>query len=334
MRDANRPNAESRDTQPASPPSSYNAPRSTDRVMPWLISALLHVAIVLLALFIVWVLPQQQPDPLTVPTLGQSEPRQALLDVEPLPGPPNADDSIGKPDIDVDEFTPVDPPDFGPNDPSEITKVTPDGAGQGETRDDKGGWFTLGPASRSPHTGDPPPAMPRPDSVVYIVDASGSMVEQLASVRHELVRSIRRLQPDQSFNAVFFRDGEALPLWPRGLRAASDANRRFAMTWVTSDRKRVAPGGSSDPLAALEAALRWRPDEIWLLSDNITGAGRFALEPEALVERIAEFRARYRAENTRVHAIQFLRDDPHRTLERIAAANRGLFRKVESTDLY
>ncbi len=51
--------------------------------------------------------------------------------------------------------------------------------------------------------------------IVYVVDASGSMLLHLSTVLGELERSLRTLHPKQEFGIIFFQKDYAIAVPPR-----------------------------------------------------------------------------------------------------------------------
>jgi len=291
-----------------------------ERVMPWLISMLAHAAVILFALFVVWLIPVDQPEEQpVVPTVRAGLPDRPALSRQSSFTPDPAAPGVGPvvPETPADRTEPNLVLDADPFSPL-VDKSRPEGSDP-TPRADRTSIFEI----------DPPPGERPAESVVYLIDASGSMVEGLPWVIAELGRALRGLDSSKRFNIVFFRSGEAVPAWSTGLRPATWANVQAALGWAGGDDPRTAARGASHPLAAIRLAMRWRPDAIWLLSDNITGSGRFALEPAALIEAIDSAKRRHRADHTRVHTIQFLRPDPHNALGRIAEAHGGVARRVD-----
>ena len=90
-----------------------------------------------------------------------------------------------------------------------------------------------------------------------------------------------QLAPPQRFSVVFFQDNEAVPM-PNfaALPLATADHKRAALRWMHQE---VVPRGRSNPLRALEMALAIQPDVIFLLSENITGAGPFEIEADRLL---------------------------------------------------
>jgi hypothetical protein len=114
--------------------------------------------------------------------------------------------------------------------------------------------------------------------VVYVVDASGAMTSSLKFVKEELARSIARLDSSQSFQIVIFRElpgkedspGFELPPSSDGkLMAVTNESRLSTAAWLSG----IQPGGRSDPLEGLTAALKMKPDLIFLLTRSIRRSG-------------------------------------------------------------
>ncbi len=129
--------------------------------------------------------------------------------------------------------------------------------------------------------------------IVFLVDASGSLVDTLPFVIDDLGRMLdSRLQGDKQFNIIFF-SGKSLnqsagsanglaALFPSRLESASAANRKKATDWI----QRVEAGGSGDALAAIKKALEMDPDQIHLLSDNITGSGVWEMHQDRFISEM------------------------------------------------
>jgi von Willebrand factor type A domain len=159
--------------------------------------------------------------------------------------------------------------------------------------------------------------------IVYVIDASGSMIRMLPVVVDELAKSLQGLSPRQSFAVVFFQRNEALLVPPGRLVAAAGKARATALDWI---RDHVIPGGRSNPIEAIRAALAMEPDAIFLLSENITGSGEFEIDQRdllALLDRHNPRDARSQRRRTQINCIQFLSPDPLDTLRKIAEAHGG-----------
>jgi hypothetical protein len=160
--------------------------------------------------------------------------------------------------------------------------------------------------------------------VAYVVDASGSMIGSFPEIVDEVERSISRLEPSQQFTVICFRrDSAVAPRGDSSLRPASRAERAAAIGWL---RKDVIPSGRSSPIEALALALQSGADCVFLLSTTVTGPGSHELDRQsllALLERLNPADPSTGRRRATVQCIQFLEDDPGRTLESVAARHFG-----------
>ena len=168
-----------------------------------------------------------------------------------------------------------------------------------------------------------------PPSVVFVCDASGSMIGlPFDLLKIELRKAVAALGPQQSFNVVFFKKGGAQALSDKELLRADEKNKAAAYEWIA--RQQVA--SNSDPIPSLRLALSQRPHMLYLLTD-----GWFD-DNDAV---IAELRRSNAARRTRINTIAFFAPDAveadrrmcEDVLKRIAADNGGRFRVVLTSDL-
>ncbi|MFG0328949.1 MAG: hypothetical protein ACF8PN_03530 [Phycisphaerales bacterium] len=178
-------------------------------------------------------------------------------------------------------------------------------------------------------------------NIVYIVDASGSMIAYLPIVIDELVRSIDQLADTQRFAVIFFQRNDAIlvpaPGQPQDAAArrrarprlmpATEQNKLHVFEWIDLDQKNIRAVGKSNPLEALKLALDQidpAPDVVFILSTNITGVGEFEVDQGELFSMIQRMNRGSRGEpRTLIKTIQFIYDDPLDTLRLIAERNGG-----------
>ncbi|MBT4531235.1 MAG: hypothetical protein HOC27_08515 [Phycisphaerae bacterium] len=162
--------------------------------------------------------------------------------------------------------------------------------------------------------------------IVYVVDASGSMLLHLSVVLEELERSLRTLHPKQEFGIIFFQQNDAIIVPPRKqLISATADNIDSAMKWISTSGK-VIPAGGSNPIRAMKSAMRFKPDVIYLLSENITGAGRYEVPVDELMESLDSINpvdARNGLRRVQINCIQYLSEDPMQTMRKIADIHGG-----------
>lgn len=123
-------------------------------------------------------------------------------------------------------------------------------------------------------------------SFVYVLDCSLSMNHPHDSdaktrfnrMKLELIQSVAHLKPEQEFFIVFFNH-DAIPMPAERPVAAVPENQRQFLSWM----QQVEARGDTDPTAAMQIALRLRPDVIYFLTD-----GCFSREANDIIRSIAQ----------------------------------------------
>ena len=162
--------------------------------------------------------------------------------------------------------------------------------------------------------------------IIYVVDASGSMLLHLSTVLEELERSLRTLHQKQEFGIIFFQKAKSISVPPKGkLVFANASNIEKAMRWINTSGK-VIPAGGSNPIDAMKSAMRLKPEVMYLLSENITGAGRYevpVVELLAAIDTLNPVDSRNGLRRVQINCIQYLSQDVHGTMKKIAAIHGG-----------
>jgi hypothetical protein len=136
--------------------------------------------------------------------------------------------------------------------------------------------------------------------------------EKLTVTKAELVRSISSLSPGMKFYIIFYDDSlDAMPADNPVL--ADPQNKARYLQWVDN----ITSGGGTDPREAMELALSFKPDAIWLLSDG--------LFHRQTVEYIRDANP---GAKTQIHTIAFYESSGETVLRQIALENRGKYRFV------
>ena len=86
--------------------------------------------------------------------------------------------------------------------------------------------------------------------IVYVIDRSGSMVEEFDTVRREMLRSISYLVARQDFHVILFSHSRPLEVGARRLMPAKRIYKESAAKFLDS----VRAGGRTDPIPALRRA--------------------------------------------------------------------------------
>jgi len=170
--------------------------------------------------------------------------------------------------------------------------------------------------------GGPPPLIgDGAASIVYVLDASGSMLEALDGVKRRLLIDLGRLSYDGKtgrgyfFGVMFYRTNvEAF--WS-SLLPATDANKIAAARWV----RKVQARDETDPIPALKRAFALRPDYIVILSD-----GEFDRKVLDVVEALQKPRTR----RVRIVTVAYGDDFSGKNLQELARRNGGRFVRIKA----
>jgi hypothetical protein len=161
--------------------------------------------------------------------------------------------------------------------------------------------------------------------VVYICDASGSMMDVFWRVKNELRKAVEVLKPIQAFNVIFFSDVEITALTKKDLLMATPVNKRKAFELSES----MSSAGITDPLPAIRLAFEQQPELIYVLTDGFDNVVSF----DAVIN---EFRKLNPAKKVRVNTI-LIRSTANAELEKvvrtIASENGGVCKIIDRQDL-
>ncbi|MDP6693230.1 MAG: hypothetical protein QF444_02805 [Phycisphaerales bacterium] len=282
---------------------------STARIVAWVVSVGVHFGIGALAFLITWSVIQttNEPPPLITATwhdqssnpssvlpMASDPVRETALALPPLPDPPkqSMNDGIAV----LDHGTQSKIPTFARRE--EATEAA---------------FMGLEAVSAR--------------KIVYVVDASGSMLLHLSTVVKGLEQSLYDLNKQQSFAILFFQKNIVISVPPaKKLMPATRENIKRAMEWINSSDN-VIPTGRSNPTNAIASAMRLNPDLVYLLSENIRGAGQYEVSPEKLLASLDAMNPvdmRNSRRRVRINCIEFLTSDPENTMRRIAEEHGGI----------
>jgi len=153
--------------------------------------------------------------------------------------------------------------------------------------------------------------------IAYIVDRSGSMTDSIDFVKRELKRSIGSLDANAEFHVIFYSSGAPVEMASRRLVRATDNNKTMAAEFIDG----VVPMGETDPSKALERAFAVGADTIYLLTD-----GEF---DRAIIDLVKRLNATGKA---KVYTIGFLYSDKSDILKTIATENGGKYKFIKELD--
>lgn len=252
-------------------------------LMPWGISILFHVALIVVAFFLVWqtIVNQDEEQPV-VPS--------AKLDKDP--GAPMEMTDAKTESSDAPTTTPTDP--TVPNPTPSVTDTPRPIIQMGRTAQ---GGQTGGLQGNTTGQGDFGAKMfgkgGNARDIAFVIDASGSMVDVLPFVVNELNRAVNDLSPEQNITIIFFSGEGVFDVLGKGatrLRACDPEFKSRAKEWIRLENFQYDTGGRGGKFAeeAIVRALKYKPQLVFLMSDNLTGGGQGATHHEIFQDDIME----------------------------------------------
>jgi len=299
------------------------------RMLPWAISIVAHAVFILFALFVVFIVARPAPEEkIVIPAIRLSDNPGAALEAQELePMETAAEVTVPTPKTD----TVVNP------DPVEVETEAFALSGVGGATSNPFGDLELTGELSVGFMGSGGNAK----SIVFVIDASGSLVAAYPDIIKELKRSIQQLSPQQTFHVIFFTGLQNRPVYAmkksKGMFRGTADEKASVAAWVDVDAHNVEPGSQGDPVAAIKAALKLDPELVYLLSDNITGQGKYEIDRADLIRQIRLANRK----STVINTIQFFYpdtldpdDQTKWTLFRIAQMTGGKFKYVDAAELY
>ena len=278
-------------------------------LMPWGISILFHVVLVVIAFFLVWTqIIQADEEQTVIPSTTLSE----------TPGAPMKMEEVTEQSSDTPMTVPVvDPTVTNPTPtvtntpiPTQLVGLQFQGGQSGGPLGNTNGNGDFG-ADVFGNGGNA-------RKIAFVVDASGSMVDVLPFVINELKRAVNALQPAQNITIIFF-SGDGVAEVPggggvKGLRACTPKFKEDIREWITLSNYRFETGGRGSQYvqSAVLRALSYKPQLVFLLSDNLTGGGQGATKYEIFQASLMQAITKANKSNppAKFNTIQFLYEDP------------------------
>ena len=247
------------------------------RTMPWAVSLFFHVGLALVMMMVAMIaisrppVARSEPPPIVVgaiedPVFRLTEPRSAGRGT----GDGTGDNFRGRakggedfPELRRTWDRQIESLDMKTRDATELILRTDESPDQGRLRRvAKGGLWGVGgmdgpdgfggndpnPGGRSGRSG--------PCQVIFVIDRSGSMAENMDPLIQEMVRTISYLRNEESagqrdsFHVIFFASGAPLENPPRRLVPATAGNKTDAVKFLET----VLAEGQTDPVPALKRA--------------------------------------------------------------------------------
>lgn len=160
--------------------------------------------------------------------------------------------------------------------------------------------------------------------IVYICQASGSMLSVWDDLRRELDRSIEALQPVQAFDVIFFSEDNVYAFDNSALQMATPENKRKAYDFI----KKMYPRGDTNPVASIDLAMGLKPELVYILGDGFYKVSSFDDVTNA-------FRRGNLDKHAHINCIYLQSDDDPKLLQvlrQIVKENNGKLKITSKTD--
>ncbi|MEM9110343.1 MAG: FHA domain-containing protein [Planctomycetota bacterium] len=273
-----------------------------------------------------WPLTQEQP--LSDRNRSDASPSPQTAGPDPFGDGPGllGSDAVKGLTRDSGDDRPLDPP----QPPSNANRTTPDpirqptgvpgGSDRTTTNPSIDSTPTLQPSTDNTASEQPPAR------IVFLVDASGSLIDSLPQMLVWLNRALQTVEADERFAIYFFKAGEPISIKPEGMLAPSrEVLNQINKDWLDPNSAPIFPSGRSNPSDAIAAALKLEPTDIYLLSDNAFAAHQGDTTPEQALSLVKQALGDSEA---RVHGVQFFYRGDNSVLETLANQTDGTFEFV------
>ncbi|MEE9405025.1 MAG: hypothetical protein V3V20_09030 [Algisphaera sp.] len=291
---------------------------SATQAIPWIISIGAHVALILLAFFVVWSVQTLTDDSkVVIPVVTLSDNPGAALETQTLER------------VDPTPLEVTVPPQEVPLPEPEDAELLLDAALPGLSDPLAAApSFELAvsdvPATEVMFMGSGGNAT----KIVFVLEADGSIISDYPQIVGNLARTLRDMNEQQKYSVVVF-DGQGVKeVPPAGLKVATAASKVATLKWLKNPSN-VKNYGTGDPIAAIERAARLRPELIFLLSQNLYNPGgkKHEFQRAEIIEAVKNLPAR----NLVINTIEFNQVDPLKDvlgrslMEEIASVTNGKY---------
>jgi len=163
--------------------------------------------------------------------------------------------------------------------------------------------------------------------IVFVCDATGSMLNKMPVLKAELQNAVTALKPSQSFNIIFYYDGPKVQAADMAqLLPATSESKRNAFKFLEN----VTATGQTDPIPALQLAFKQKPDLVYLLSDG--GLDDNLRTNKEVTDELDRLNPGHKV---KINTIMFdsYQEEAEAVMTKIAKDTGGKYRYVKESDL-
>jgi hypothetical protein len=311
-------------------------PQWVGAAMPWVISLFFHLGVAMILAFAMIITVVTPPPPIEAPVVqnpmapqrdGPVVPQATVIPDATNSNPVNNPDRLRQ--FHEDSLRNLTNHDIivKTGEPGPITALLPTGsAGLNPTQSSGRGMFEQGIVGGQGRAGSfrPQGGLSRVSNMIFVIDRSGSMISDLGPLKHELMKTVRQLKPEQRFALVLFTSGEPREFEPGRLVQADEAAKRQFFDYVNA----LEAAGRTDPMPALrrafalaKAAPKTQYTAICLLTDGVFP------DADAAIAYVAQA-----TRDTNIHVFTYLYGQQNKEAEimmkRIAHEGNGSYNSV------
>ena len=158
--------------------------------------------------------------------------------------------------------------------------------------------------------------------IVFLIHISGKTPAAMTTIVSELKKTMAQMNPTQRFTLVFSEGNRFVEVPPAGLREGSDGERNRVENWMDLNIRAASHKPASSPLVAIDVAMSYEPDLLWVVSDAIVTDEPGHVSSKEILDRIAALNPQG---SIRIAATQIGSPDAGSTLRTLAEKYGGAF---------
>lgn len=183
------------------------------------------------------------------------------------------------------------------------------------------------PQATTPDIDDTNPAVVEPPArIVFLIDASGSLVDSLPQMVVWLNEALQTVESDERFAVYFFKADKPIAVKPAGmLKPSRELLGQLRKDWLDPDAVPVFPSGRSNPAKAIAQAMTHKPTDLYLLSDDAFAMHAAGVTTPQAIDLVTQALG---DNKVRIHGVQFFYRGENNILETLAEQTDGTFEFV------
>ncbi len=173
-------------------------------------------------------------------------------------------------------------------------------------------------------------AIDQATQVVLLFHTTSGKAAENAALLTDMKAALAKLRDGQKYTILFTENDRPVEVPPAGLKAATNRERAFSEDWIARNIAGDAIRPGNNPTMAIDLAMSYEPDLLWLFTDGMPSGKPGQLTPAELVQKFKSANARGRTHiYTTVIAsagpVPPAAADAHQLLKSLAEEHGGAF---------